>query len=215
MLAAWPDRDPATRNVLVSVIYDELHRLAHRYMRSERPGHLLQTTALVNEAYLRLVDVDRMQWRDRAHFFAMAATTMRRILVDHARGRARDKRGAGAVLTALGTDIPAPTPDVDVLALDAALERLSAIDAQQARVVEFRYFAVDMGFLASAWFVRDPWLAPLAAEPRFRVVQLTCLPTIPASSNIVTWGRPKTGSNRASALMARLFVVSCRPFALM
>jgi RNA polymerase sigma factor (TIGR02999 family) len=170
MLAAWPERDPAARDALISAIYDELHRLAHRYMRGERQGHLLQTTALVNEAYLRLVDVDRMEWRDRAHFFAMAATTMRRILVDHARGQARDKRGAGAIMTALNTDIAMPAADVDVLALDEALERLSAIDAQQAKVVELRYFAgmtieetaaaldVSTGTVKREWSVAKAWL---------------------------------------------------------
>jgi RNA polymerase sigma factor (TIGR02999 family) len=170
MLAGWTDRDPAARSLLLSIIYDELHRLAHHYMRGERPGHMLQTTALVNEAYLRLVDVDRMQWRDRAHFFAMAATTMRRILVDHARGQARDKRGGSAIMTSLDADIPAPASDVDVLALDEALERLAAIDAQQAKVVEFRYFAgmtieetaaaldVSPGTVKREWSVAKAWL---------------------------------------------------------
>ena len=172
MLAAWSEGDAAARGALVSIIYDELHRLAHHYMRGERPGHMLQTTALVNEAYLRLVDVDRMQWQDRAHFFAMAATTMRRILVDHARGQARDKRGGGMVLTPLVDDLPAPAPDpdVDVLALDDALERLAAIDAQQAKVVEFRYFAgmtieetaaalaISTGTVKREWSVAKAWL---------------------------------------------------------
>jgi RNA polymerase sigma factor (TIGR02999 family) len=170
MLAGWTDRDPVARDALISIIYDELHRLAHHYMRGERPGHMLQTTALVNEAYLRLVDVDRMQWRDRAHFFAMAATTMRRILVDHARGQARDKRGGGAILTSLDGDIPEPSAEVDVLALDEALERLAAIDAQQAKVVEFRYFAgmtieetaaaldVSPGTVKREWSVAKAWL---------------------------------------------------------
>jgi RNA polymerase sigma factor (TIGR02999 family) len=170
MLARWRDRDPGGRDALLSVIYDELHRLAHRYMRNERPGHLLQTTALVNEAYMRLIDVDRMEWRDRAHFFAMAATTMRRILVDHARGEARDKRGGGVVVTSLGPDVAAPLPDVDVLALDDALERLAALDPQQARVVELRYFAgmtidetaaalqVSSGTVKRDWAVARAWL---------------------------------------------------------
>ncbi len=170
ILEGWAHRDAAARNQLVSLIYDELHRLAHHYMRSERPGHTLQTTALVHEAYLRLVDVDRIQWRDRAHFFAMAATTMRRILVDHARGQARDKRGGGVVITQLETDVAAPEADVDVVALDAALERLSATDAQQAKVVEFRYFAgmtieetaaaleVSSGTVKRDWTVAKAWL---------------------------------------------------------
>jgi RNA polymerase sigma factor (TIGR02999 family) len=90
LLVSWRQHDPAAREALVSLVYDELHRLAHHYMRTERPGHTLQTTALVNEAYLRLVNVDQMPRRDRTHFVAMAATAMRRILVDHARAHARD-----------------------------------------------------------------------------------------------------------------------------
>ncbi len=170
ILEGWANRDAATRDQLVALIYGELHRLAHHYMRGERQGHTLQTTALVHEAYLRLVDVDRIQWRDRAHFFAMAATTMRRILVDHARGQARDKRGGGVVITQLEADVAAPEADVDVVALDAALERLSAIDAQQAKVVEFRYFAgmtidetaaaleVSSGTVKRDWTVAKAWL---------------------------------------------------------
>jgi RNA polymerase sigma factor (TIGR02999 family) len=122
-------------------VYEELRRLAHHYMKGERANHTLQTTALVNEAYLRLTDLTRMQWRDRAHFFAMAATLMRRILVDHARDRARDKRGGGVVFTALQDDQAAAGSTVDALALDEALDRLAAIDPQHARIVELRYFA--------------------------------------------------------------------------
>src|ERR1700730_11414521 len=140
LLEAWAGQDPAARDALVPIVYGELHRLAHHYMRTERAGRTLQTTALVNEAYLRLVDVDRVQWRDRAHFFAMAATMMRRILVDHARGHARDKRGGGMVMTSLDADVAAPSRDVDVIALDEALERLGRIDERQARLVELRYF---------------------------------------------------------------------------
>jgi RNA polymerase sigma factor (TIGR02999 family) len=170
LLAAWPDQDPAARAALVAIIYSELHRLAHHYMRSERQGHTLQTTALVNEAYLRLVDVDRMQWRDRAHFFAMAATTMRRILVDHARAHARDKRGGGVIVTPLVADLPAPGSDVDVLRLDDALERLAAVDPPQAKVVELRYFAgmtieetavalgISTGTVKREWSVAKAWL---------------------------------------------------------
>jgi DNA-directed RNA polymerase specialized sigma24 family protein len=124
LLADWSKEDPAARDALVPIVYEELRRLAHHYMKGERANHTLQTTALVNEAYLRLTDLTRMQWRDRAHFFAMAATLMRRILVDHARDRAR---AAGST--------------VDALALDEALDRLAAIDPQHARIVELRYFA--------------------------------------------------------------------------
>jgi RNA polymerase sigma factor (TIGR02999 family) len=126
---------------LVPLVYDELRRLAHHYMRAERPDHVLQTTALVNEAYLHLAATSRMRWRDRTHFFAMAATQMRRILVDHARGRDSDKRGGGVHVTSLG-DVAADIPDraVDVTALDQALDELARFDSQQARIVELRFF---------------------------------------------------------------------------
>ena len=141
LLADWSKEDPAARDALVAIVYKELRRLAHHYMQGERANHTLQTTALVNEAYLRLTDLTRMQWRDRAHFFAMAATLMRRILVDHARDRARDKRGGGVVFTTLQDERVATPPGIDVMALDEALDRLAAIDPVHARIVELRYFA--------------------------------------------------------------------------
>ena len=141
LLADWSKEDPAARDALVAIVYKELQRLAHHYMQGERANHTLQTTALVNEAYLRLTDLTRMQWRDRAHFFAMAATLMRRVLVDHARDRARDKRGGGVVFTALEAEPMAAPSSIDALALDEALDRLAAIDPQHARIVELRYFA--------------------------------------------------------------------------
>ena len=141
LLADWSKEDPAARDALVAIVYKELQRLAHHYMQGERANHTLQTTALVNEAYLRLTDLTRMQWRDRAHFFAMAATLMRRILVDHARDRARDKRGGGVVFTTLQDERVATPPGIDALALDEALDRLAAIDPVHARIVELRYFA--------------------------------------------------------------------------
>src|SRR6188768_3276360 len=110
-------------------------------MRNEREGHTLQTTALVNELYLRLAGIDSLGWRDRAHFFAMAATLMRRVLVDYARQRARDKRGAGLSIISLDENVIAPQPAVDVVALDDALARLAAVDSQQSRIVELRFFA--------------------------------------------------------------------------
>ena len=141
LLADWSKEDPAARDALVAIVYKELQRLAHHYMQGERANHTLQTTALVNEAYLRLTDLTRMQWRDRAHFFAMAATLMRRVLVDHARDRARDKRGGGVVFTVLEDEPMAAPSRIDALALDEALDRLAAIDPQHARIVELRYFA--------------------------------------------------------------------------
>src|SRR5436190_1240865 len=118
LLADWSKEDPAARDALVAIVYKELRRLAHHYMQGERANHTLQTTALVHEAYLRLTDLTRMQWRDRAHFFAMAATLMRRILVDHARDRARDKRGGGVVFTTLQDERVATPPGIDAVALE-------------------------------------------------------------------------------------------------
>ena len=142
LLADWANGDPAARERLVPIVYEELRRLAHHYMRGERVGHTLQTTALVNEVYLRLAGIDAVRWKDRVHFFAMAATLMRRVLVDYARQRGRDKRGGGVPVTVLEDDVaPAPQPSVDVVALDEALDRFAAIDPQQSRIVELRFFA--------------------------------------------------------------------------
>jgi RNA polymerase sigma factor (TIGR02999 family) len=141
LLAEWAKQNPAARDELVPMVYDELRRLAHHYMRGEREGHTLQTTGLVNEVYLRLTGLETLKWRDRAHFFAMAATLMRRVLVDYARQRGREKRGGGVSITSLDDNAAAPATAVDVVALDEVLERLAAIDPQQSRVVELRFFA--------------------------------------------------------------------------
>jgi RNA polymerase sigma factor (TIGR02999 family) len=130
------------------VVYDELRRQAARYMRREPVGHTLQTTAVVHEAYLRLVEQDSARWQSRTHFFAVAAQLMRRILVDHARGRQAVKRGgaegrgaAGRLPLEVAEGVPDGQPAVDVLALDEALRRLAELDPKQSRVVELRYFA--------------------------------------------------------------------------
>jgi RNA polymerase sigma factor (TIGR02999 family) len=140
LLAAWAARDPSALDRLVPIVYDELRRLAHHYMRGERPAHTLQTTALVNEVYLRLAGIKGLQWRDRAHFFAMAGTLMRRVLVDYARRQGRGKRGGGIAVTSLDGHAITPAPSVDIIALDEALQRLAAVDPQQCRVVELRFF---------------------------------------------------------------------------
>ena len=141
LLADWASGDLAARERLVPIVYEELRRLAHHYMRGERSNHTLQTTALVNEVYLRLAGIDSLRWRDRVHFFAMAATLMRRVLVDYARQRGREKRGAGVSVTSLDDNAVAPQPAVDIVALDESLRRLAAVDPQQGRVVELRFFA--------------------------------------------------------------------------
>lgn len=141
LLADWANRDSSAREQLVPIVYEELRRLAHHHMRGERASHTLQTTALVNEVYLRLAGIDGLRWRDRAHFFAMAATLMRRVLVDYARQRGREKRGAGLSVISLDENAVAAQPAVDIVALDEALAQLAAVDPQQSRVVELRFFA--------------------------------------------------------------------------
>jgi len=140
LLRAWSEGDPRALEKLTPIVYDELHRLARRYMKRERPGHSLQTTALVNEAYTRLVDYKRMQWQDRAHFFAVASQLMRRILVDHAR-RHNLKRGGGIQHLSLqeAGDLGGDQ-DTDLVALDAAMHALALIDPRKVQVVEMRVF---------------------------------------------------------------------------
>jgi RNA polymerase sigma factor (TIGR02999 family) len=142
LLLSWRQGDAAALDRLVPLVYDELRRVARRRLRGESPGHPLQSTALVHEVYLRLVNVDRMTVKNRSHFFAVAATLMRQILVDHARRQHADKRGGGATMVSLDGVSPVTLPSsVDVLALDQALEALSSIDERQCRVVELRFFA--------------------------------------------------------------------------
>ena len=141
MLVAWSNGDESALERLIPLVHDELHRLAHRYMNQERPGHMLQTTALVNEAYLRLVDSSHVRWQNRAHFFAVSAKLMRRILVDFARSRNYLKRGGNAVQVSLDKVFAImPEQDPDVVALDEALNALAAIDERKSRVVELRFF---------------------------------------------------------------------------
>jgi len=141
LLVDWSKGDKAALDKLFPLVERELHRLAHSYMRKESSDHTLQTTALVNEAYLRLVDQRNTRWQNRAHFFGIAAQIMRRILMNYARDRQRMKRGGGAIQVSLSeTDVVSVTKVSELLALDEALERLAAIDERKAKVVEFRYF---------------------------------------------------------------------------
>ncbi len=128
-------------DALMAAIYDDMRRLAVRHMRGERSDHTLQPTALVHEAYLKLIDQKSTEWKDRVHFFAIASRVIRRILVDHAREHLAAKRGGGLDRAAWDAlDLPAPTTDVDLVALDDALAELAALDATQAKIVELRYF---------------------------------------------------------------------------
>jgi RNA polymerase sigma-70 factor, ECF subfamily len=143
LLIAWSQGDAAALEQLAPLVYAELRKLAHRYMNRERAGHTLQTTAVVHEAFLRLIGNPQEKWQNRAHFYAIAAKMMRRILVDYARANSRAKRGGETARVSI-EDIDAPVADValnpDVIALDEALEKLAEIDPRRARVVELRFF---------------------------------------------------------------------------
>jgi RNA polymerase sigma factor (TIGR02999 family) len=177
-LLAWSDGEPDALERLAPLVYDDLRRLASRYMRREPADHPLQPTALVHEAYLRLIDQHRVKWRNRAHFYGVAASLMRRILVDHVRARRADKRGGGWERVTLEELDAAATPrNVDVVALHEALERLAAFDPQQERIVELRYFGgltidetaevigVSPATVVREWTIAKAWLrADLSGE---------------------------------------------------
>ncbi|HUE82345.1 MAG TPA: sigma-70 family RNA polymerase sigma factor [Pyrinomonadaceae bacterium] len=171
LLIAWSNGDQSARDQLMTLVYEELHRLAHRHIRKERPGHTLQTSALVNEAFVRLVDVKKVQWESRAHFFAIAAQMMRRILVDYARSRRYAKRGGDARQVTLNEGlIVADQKSADVVALDEALNELANIDERKRNVVELRFFgglsieetaevlAVSPGTVMRDWTLAKAWL---------------------------------------------------------
>ena len=142
LLKEWSAGDEQALDKLIPLVYEELHKQAARYLRRERDGHSLQATALINETYLRLIDARDLPWQSRSHFFAIAANLMRRILVDHARKHAAEKRGGSQLRLTLDEQLaPATETDVDLLAIDQALTKLSTIDSQQAQVVELRFFS--------------------------------------------------------------------------
>ena len=183
LLLSWSGGDEAAGEKLLQAIYAELHRQAERAMWRERGEHTLQATALIHEAYLRLVDQRRVEWRNRAHFFGIAAQMMRRVLVDHARARLAAKRGGDAHPITLGgvSDADAPANDaddaLDVLALHEALDRLAELDPSQARLVELRYFGgmnidetaaalgVSPATVKREWAVARAWLRRELATP--------------------------------------------------
>lgn len=171
LLVAWGNGDEAARDELMPLVYQELHRLAHQYMKRETPGHTLQTSALVNEAFVKLVDQKDVHWQNRAHFFGIAAQLMRRILVDHARSRQYLKRGGGAHHVSLEeAAIVSQERAADVVALDDALTSLAAIDERKSRIVELRFFgglsieetaevlAVSPGTVMRDWTLAKAWL---------------------------------------------------------
>jgi RNA polymerase sigma-70 factor, ECF subfamily len=140
LLLAWRNGEPKALDELLPHVQNELHRIARAFMRGQRPGHTLQPTELVNEAYLRLVDSDKVNWQDRTHFFAVSAQLMRRVLVDLARRRNSAKRGGDRLQVTLSDNAKISDPDADVVGLDDALQRLAAFSPRQSQVVELRYF---------------------------------------------------------------------------
>ena len=141
ILKDWSGGKRGSEEVLLSLVYDELRRIARQYLRKERADHTLQPTALVHEAYMKLIDISDVSWQDRAHFFAVASNVMRHILVDHARARHTEKRGGEAQRIALEDAVQlSDKSDVDLLALDEAMHRLAEFDAQQSKIVELRFF---------------------------------------------------------------------------
>lgn len=171
LLLAWGRGEQAALDQLTPLVYDELRRLAHRYMGRERPGHTLQTSALVNEVYLRLVDSSHVRWRNRTHFFAVSAQLMRRILVDFARSRHNLKRGGDARQVSLDEALLVSHENsTDLVALDDALKALASLDARQSRAVELRFFGglsveetaevlhVSEGTVRRDWSLARAWL---------------------------------------------------------
>jgi len=171
LLVAWKDGDRSALDDLLPLVERELRLRARGHLRRERPGHLLQTTALLNEAYLRLVRQKDVTWQNRAHFFAIASQAMRRILVDHAKTQRRQKRGGGAPVVSLDdVAVMSPQRSEELLALDAALHKLAAFDERKARLVEMRYFAglsveetaeamgVSVATVMRDWRVAKAWL---------------------------------------------------------
>jgi RNA polymerase sigma-70 factor, ECF subfamily len=172
LLVAWGKGDQHAFDALMPEVRKELHRLAAHYMAEEPPGHDLQPTALINEAYLRLVDWKNIQWADRAHFFGMAANMMRRVLVDYARSRDRLKRGGEAIQVSFAEAANMPVPQsADVLALDKALRELEKIDPRKSQIVEMRFFGglsqeetsealhVSVATVRRDWSLARAWLA--------------------------------------------------------
>jgi len=171
LLVAWSNGDEAARDQLIPLVYEELHRLAHHYMNRERPGHTLQTSALVNEAFVRLVDQHDVHWQNRSHFFGIAAQMMRRVLVDYARSRQYQKRGGDVVQVSLNEDlIVSNEQTAEVVALDDALKNLATFDQRKCQIVELRFFAglsieeaaqvlgISPGTVMRDWTLAKAWL---------------------------------------------------------
>ncbi len=169
LLIAWKGGDGEALDQLTPIVYSELRKLARSHLRGERREHSLQPTALTHEAFLRLFGTRKVEWQDRAHFFAVASQLMRRVLVEHARKRGAAKRGAGATRVTLGdAEAPAASVDVDVVAVHEALDQLKAIDARQSKIVELRYF----GGLSIEEVAEVLGISPATVKREWRVAKL-------------------------------------------
>jgi RNA polymerase sigma factor (TIGR02999 family) len=177
LLVAWSEGDQSALDQLLPLVNTELRRLAGHYMRRESPGHTLQTSALVNEAYLRLIDQKNVHWQNRAHFFGIAAQLMRRILIDHARKTQYAKRGGGAIQVSLDEAVAVvEARAAELLAVDEALERLTAMDARKGRIVELRFFGglteeetaevvgISLPTVQREWRAAKAWLHRMLSE---------------------------------------------------
>ena len=171
LLVAWSNGDETAGDELIPLVYEELHRLAHHYMNGERPGHTLQTSALINEAFVRLVDQRDVHWQNRSHFFGIAAQMMRRVLVDYARSRQYQKRGGDVVQVSLNDElIVSNEQTAEVVALDDALKSLATFDQRKCQIVELRFFAglsieeaaqvlgLSAGTVMREWTLAKAWL---------------------------------------------------------
>jgi RNA polymerase sigma factor (TIGR02999 family) len=178
LLLAWGKGDQNAFDALVPLVYDELRKLARNYMRGQPAGHTLQTTALVNEAYLRLIDSSRVNWQNRTHFFAVSAQLMRRVLVDFARAKASQKRGGERIQITLDEKIEAASGEnTDLVALDEALQELAKLNARQSQIVELRYFGglseeeiaetlkISTRTVRRDWSIARAWLYRKLSEP--------------------------------------------------
>jgi RNA polymerase sigma factor (TIGR02999 family) len=189
LLVAWGNGDQTALDQLMPLVYSELHRIAHRYIKKERPGHTLQTSALLNEAFMRLVDQREVTWQSRAHFFAIAAQMMRRILVDYARSRRYAKRGGDAQEVSFDEELVISRQrSADVVALHEALNNLAMIDERKSKVVELKFFGglsieetaevlgVSQGTVMRDWTLAKAWLrlAMSSTEERHPTISKNC-----------------------------------------
>ena len=185
LLVAWSDGDEAALERLAPLVHNELHRIARRYMSGERPGHTLQTTALVNEAYMRLIDWKNVRWQNRAHFFGVSAQLMRRILVDFARGRPRVREEEVRHVSLQEALVVSKERGADIVALDKALTSLAEIDPRKARIVELRFFGGLSVEETAATTTGRRWSSPSST---------------PSSTATASWCRKKAGPEAAKTL---------------